>query len=461
MSTPESKQATPVPTMPSDTEAERHLLSGILASNALFDEVGDLSPEDFYSPVNREVFTVMAALWLQAGVLDPVTLVNELRATNRLEQAGGSIYVDVLQAYATGAVNVGAYAKIIQDKALLRAIATASLATYRAAIGPVPNVQQFADEAGQSLLLAVTDRAASDLVPIGSLVGPVFKELEEAFERQDTVTGVPTGLEQLDEMTGGWQRGDLIIIGGRPSMGKSALAVGAAVYAAERMQLPAAVFSQEMNNRSLVKRIMASEARVNLSKMRTGRFDDGDWRLMALAADRLHKKVPIYLREGAVSVMGVRSACRKLKARKGLGLVVIDYLQLMDGDGKQNREQEIAGISKGLKSLAVELDVPVIALAQLSRSLEKRDNKRPIMSDLRDSGQVEQDADVICFIYRDEVYNPDEKHNKGLAEIIVAKQRNGEIGTVEAAFLHPFTRFENLAGDRQQEMQEPPARKWG
>jgi replicative DNA helicase len=430
-------------TPPHDLKAEQTILGGALLDADLLDTAEGLRAEHFFDPRHRHVFSAMQRLIEQQTPLDLITLTNELQARGVLAHAGGEAYLCYLSTCLPASPGLAPHARIVQQKALLRTIAHVSLETYRGAMSCPEEPQVFADHAGQKLLNAVTEHTSSELRHIGPLLREVYTELEQLYENQNVLTGLPTGLDDLDEMTAGLQPGELVIVGARPSMGKTSFAMGIASHVALQKNLPVAVFSLEMTDKSITKRILAFEARVDVAKMRNGRFTTEDWPKLAQASSRLYR-APLHIHDGPVSVLGIRSKCRRLKAlHKGLGLIVVDYLQLMDGAEGDNREQEIAKISRGLKLLAGELGAPVLALSQLNRGLEKRENKRPMMSDLRESGSLEQDADLICFLYRDEVYDKDSK-DAGVAEIIVAKQRNGCIGTVRSTFLKEYTRFENL-----------------
>lgn len=434
---------------PQNLEAERSVLGGILLTNEAFFDVQEIvKAEDFYRDPHRRIFAAMVELANRSEPIDLITLGEQLRRTQELEEVGGLAYLASLDAAVPASANLSRYARIVRDKALTRRVIEAAHTIAREGYEQKGDVEEFLDGVEQRVFDITEMKATNAFHSLKDSVTRVFKNLEQLFERQNDITGVATGFKNLDTMTSGLQKGDLIIVAARPSMGKTSLVMNIAAHVAIELRRPVAVFSLEMGADSLTTRLLASEARVDSQRLRNGRLLEADWPKLARAADRLHR-APMFIDDTAgVGALEVRAKCRRLKAReKDLALVVIDYLQLMKGKpGTNSREQEISEISRGLKALARELEVPVIALSQLNRSLERREDKRPMMSDLRESGAIEQDADIIAFIYRDEYYNK-ESPDEGIAEVIIGKQRNGPTGTARVAFLKDYTRFENLADE--------------
>ena len=437
---------------PHAQDAERAVLGGIMLDPDSMERLeGTLQPEHFYVEAHAKIFAAMLDLSARNQPVDGITVKDYLEQHQELDACGGEAYLADLISCVPTAANVRHYAEIVRERAvlreLLRVCAEVSRQVYEE---PSKPVHEHLDHAEQSILAIAEhfNRARPSFIRMNKLMAQSYKELEARYAEKKAITGIPTGFDDLDDMTSGLQRGDLIIIAGRPSMGKTAFSMNIAQNAAIRNDEPAvvAVFSLEMSAQQIAMRMLASEARVDMKHLRTGRFSVEDWRKLATATGALGDAA-IYVDDTpAISVLEVRSKCRRLEREaKRLDLVIIDYLQLMSGRAdSERREQEISEITRGLKGLAKELDVPVIALSQLNRSLESRADKRPMMSDLRESGAIEQDADVIMFIYRDEVYHK-KPENEGLAEVIIGKQRNGPTGIVKLSFLHRFTRFENHA----------------
>jgi replicative DNA helicase len=432
---------------PHNIEAEESLLGALLLSReaiAVVAEAG-LEPGDFYKPAHQHIYEAIKAL-AGAGVpVDPVTVGDELRRTGLLDELGGSAVLVELQ-NATPAISSAArYAKIVQDTAMLRRLIGVASQIAELAYNEPDDVTKALDEA-ETKVFEVAERRVTDTTrQLSNLLAFTMDQLQETFERGTTITGVPTGYHDLDELLSGLQPSTLNIVGARPAMGKSAFGLGMAVHVAQTTNQPVLFFSLEMGHAELAQRILASEARVDSQKLRTGRLGESDWSKIGRAIGRL--EVPLHLDDNpSLTVMEIRAKARRMKARYGsLGLIVIDYLQLMQGrSSAENRQLEVSEISRNLKVLARELEVPIVALSQLSRNLETRGDKRPMLADLRESGSLEQDADVVMFIYRDEVYHPDSP-DKGLAEVIVAKHRSGPIGTRRLVFLAPYTRFDNAA----------------
>jgi len=430
---------------PQNLEAESSVLGGILLENDAINQVLELlRSEDFYRESHRKVFRAMIELSDRAEPVDLITLSEFLKSRNELEAVGGTAYLASLADFVPTAANISYYARIVREKSILRSLISTATDIATRGYEEQGNVEEFLDAAEKVIFDISEKKIKASFVAVGDMIKDTLKTVEKLYERKEMVTGVPTGYEDLDRLTAGLQPADLIIVAGRPGMGKTAFALNIATNAAFT-GVGAAVFSLEMAREQLVLRMLCSEARVNSSKVRSGYLGERDFPQLAKAAGRLHE-APIYIDDTpAISVLELRAKARRLvrDRTKKIGLIVVDYLQLMRGMGAaSNREQEISEISRSLKALAKELSVPVIALSQLNRRVEDRSDRRPMMSDLRESGAIEQDADVIMFIYRDEVYNKDED-KKGTAEVIVAKQRNGPIDTVKLTFLNEYTRFEN------------------
>ena len=437
---------------PHSIEAEQSLLGGLLIYNEALDKVADVvSVSDFYRQDHQIIYQHIHQLIERSQPADIVTVGESLESNAELNTVGGLEYLGLLAENTPTAANIRGYAQIVRERSIMRNLVQVGTEIVDSALSPQGrDAQQLLDESG-SKIFQIAEAGKNDRIgftDIKELLPQVAERIDQLFQRDNPsdVTGVPTGYKDLDMMTSGLQPGDLVIIAGRPSMGKTSLALNIAEYVAIDTGLPAAIFSMEMASTQLVSRLIGSVGKLNQHKMRTGQLDDNDWEKLSYAMGQLNE-APIFIDEGsALNPYEVRARARRLHKQCGkLGLVVIDYLQLMETAGSsENRATEISEISRSLKSLAKELNVPVVALSQLNRSVEQRPDKRPVMSDLRESGAIEQDADVIMFIYRDEVYNP-ESPDKGVAEIILAKQRNGPVGRVKLTFLGEFTKFENYA----------------
>lgn len=431
---------------PQNIEAEQSVLGAMLLEReAIFRVMEFLKPEDFYRDNHRIIFEIILELAETGQPVDLITVTNLLRDKGELEKIGGVTYVATLANLVPTAANAEYYARIVEEKALSRALISVTTRISARGYEGSENPDELLDDAERSIIELAQRRSTDGFIPIKDVLIRTFEDLEQVYNNRGKIAGVPTGFIELDKITNGFQPGDLAILAARPSMGKTAFAILCGQYAALKQQIPVAIFSLEMTKEQLVQRMLCSEAMVDAHKVRTGNIADEDWSKLSEAARHL-SRAPIYLDDtGAATVREVRSKCRRLKVEKGLGLVVIDYLQLMSGGKRvENRQQEIADISRKLKGLAKELHVPILALSQLSRAVESRTDKRPMMSDLRDSGSIEQDADIVMFIYRDDYYNPDSE-KKGIAEIIIAKQRNGSVGIVELGFFKEFVKFVNLA----------------
>ena len=437
---------------PHSLEAEQSLLGGLLIDNEALDKVADLvSVKDFYRQDHQIIYQHIHRLIERSQPADIVTVGESLESNSELNTVGGLEYLGLLAESTPTAANIRGYAQIIRERSIMRNLVEVGTDIVDNALSPQGrDAQQLLDES-ESKIFQIAEAGKNDRIgftDIKELLPQVAERIDQLFQRDNPsdVTGIPTGYKDLDMMTSGLQPGDLIIIAGRPSMGKTSLALNMCEYVSVDTGLPTAVFSMEMGSTQLVSRLIGSVGKLNQHKMRTGQLDDNDWEKLSYALGQLNE-APIFIDEGsALNPYEVRARARRLHKQCGrLGLIVIDYLQLMGSAGStENRATEISEISRSLKALAKELNVPVIALSQLNRSVEQRPDKRPVMSDLRESGAIEQDADVIMFIYRDEVYNP-ETPDKGIAEIILAKQRNGPVGRVKLTFLGEYTKFENYA----------------
>jgi replicative DNA helicase len=434
-------------TPPQNVEAEESLLSAILGDNTVLIEVVEiLEPGDFYRGAHQKIYGAMCALFDRGDPIDTVTVKNRLKESGHLELVGGAASLARLWDVPP-AVDAAHYAQIIHDKAVLRRLIEKSNAIAKRCFQEQGGADEILDFAEASIFEVADKRTRQSFYPISKLISANFDSLDEKQKNKSLVTGVPTGFTHLDNLTSGLQNSDLIILAARPSMGKTALALNIARNAAVDAGVPVAIFSLEMSKEQLSLRMLCAEARIDSSRLRGGFFTKEDWDRLTDAADCL-SAAPIFIDDSAsLSALEVRAKARRLKMDKNLGLIIIDYLQLMQGrPGAERRDLEISDISRSLKALAKELQVPVLALSQLNRMLEQRTDKRPHLSDLRESGALEQDADVVAFIYRDEVYNKEETNpRKGTAEIILAKQRNGPTGEVLLTFLNAYTRFENRA----------------
>ena len=438
---------------PHSVEAEQSLLGGLLIDNEGLDKVSDvINPKDFYRHDHHIIFKHIVKVIEASQPADIITVGESLEKNNELTTIGGLAYLGLLAENTPTSANIRGYATIVRERSIMRSLVQVGSDIAESAYSPQGrDAQQLLDES-EAKIFQIAESGKRDNIgfeDIQHLLPKVIQDVEKRMENGSDVTGVATGFTDLDKMTSGLQPGDLVIIAGRPSMGKTSLALNMAENVAIDSKLPVAVFSMEMASSQLTTRLIGSVGKVDQHKMRTGQLDDDDWEKLTDSLGQLND-APIHIDEGsALNSFEVRARARRLQRQAGqLGLIVIDYIQLMSAPGGrqgENRATEISEISRSLKALAKELNVPVVALSQLNRSLEQRPDKRPVMSDLRESGAIEQDADVILFIYRDEVYNP-ESADKGLAEIIVAKQRNGPIGRVKLAFLGQYTRFENYAG---------------
>ena len=433
---------------PHDLDAEESLLGAmLLSSDAVSVALEKCGPEDFYKPAHGNLFNAIAKLYERGEPVDAVTVTDELRRTLDPDLVGDPADLVSLQSATPSAANASHYAEIVAEHALLRRMVVVAGEISDIAYSKPPDVIAAVDEAEQKMLEISDSRSADTLALIDDLLLASFNRIEELANKKQTITGTATGYIDLDRLLAGLQAQSLTIVGARPAMGKTAFALGMLSHVGATSKKPALLFSLEMSHLELTQRMLASEARVDAQKMKTGQLSDADWDRVAKAMNRLSGS-PIYIDDNPrLTVMDIRARARRIRKQHGeLGIVVIDYLQLMSSrSSAENRQVEVAEMSRGLKILARELNCPVVALSQLSRGLEARQDKRPMLSDLRESGSLEQDADVVVFLYRDEVYDPDgSPERRGTAEVIVAKHRNGPTGTVHTAFLGQYARFDNM-----------------
>lgn len=435
---------------PQALEAEQSLLGGLLLDNRKWaDVVNEVGEQDFYSQNHRLIFAAISGLQIAGDPADVVTASEWLDSKGDLENAGGIAYIGTLVNNTPSTANILAYSKIVRERAILRALIAAASDISDSAYSPQGRTPREVLDNAEKLVFDISVRDGRNrqgFTSIQDLLTRSVDRIEELSQSKEAITGVPTGFADIDDMTSGLQPGDLVIVAGRPSMGKTSFAMNIAEYVAVEKKLPVAIFSMEMPGEQLAMRMLASLGRINSNKIRTGRLSEEDWPRLSSAAGLLNKSKMFVDDSAGLNALDLNSRARRMASKNNdLGLIIVDYLQLMQAsENTENRATEISGITRSLKILAKELHVPVVALSQLNRSVELRPNKRPVMSDLRESGAIEQDADVIFFIYRDEVYNED-SDQKGYAEIIIGKQRNGPIGTTKLTFRGEFTRFENFA----------------
>ncbi len=447
---PESSPATTVSgrVPPQNVEAEQSVLGTILlADHSLSSVLELLVSDDFYKDNHKLIFEAMIVLFEKNEPQDIITVSNYLKDQNLLEDAGGVGYLATLTSIVPVTSNLVYYAKIIRRKAVLRNLISVNTEIASRCYEEQGEIDTLVDEAEQAIFEIARSKSNQTFTPLKRIIPGAFETVEQLYKRKELITGVPTGFTELDKMTAGLQPSDLIILAGRPSMGKTAFAMNVAQNAALLDKTGVAVFSLEMSKEQLAMRLLCSAGHIDSQRVRTGKLNADDWPKLTRAVGML-TDAPMYIDDTpAISVLEMRAKVRRLAAQHPLGMIIVDYLQLMRGrNSSENRTQEISEISRSLKAMAKELKVPVIALSQLNRSVETRPDKRPMMSDLRESGAIEQDADVICFIYRDEVYDKSQDNpNIGIAEIIIGKQRNGPTGTVKLTFIKEFTMFENLS----------------
>lgn len=431
---------------PHDIEAEQAVLGSMLTDkDAVISAIEILRPEDFYREDNKAVYSSILNLYSKAEPIDIITVKAELVSEGKFEQVGGLEYLAGLPDKVPTTANVERYISIVEEKSILRSLIKTSNELIDLGYSQQEEVDAIIDQAEKRIFDMIKNRNQKGYIPIKDVLVESFAQLEKLYNQKGMVSGIPTGFTELDYKTSGLNNSDLILIAARPAMGKSALAINIATNAAMKSNVPVIVFNLEMSKEQIGNRILCSEAMVDSAKIRTGKIEEEDWVKLASAIGPL-SEAPIYIDDTpGISIMEIRAKCRKLKLEKNIGLIVIDYLQLIQGTGKRgaSREQEISEISRSLKILAKELDVPVIALSQLSRAAEQRSDHRPMLSDLRESGAIEQDADIVMFIYRDDYYNP-ETDKKNIAELILAKHRGGSTGTVELLWLGNYTKFVNI-----------------
>ena len=433
---------------PQSLEAEESVLGAMLLSPGAIGAVSEvLDAGDFYRESHGKIYRAALALYAKGEPVDAITLVDELEERGELEDVGSRSRIHELAALVPAASNAAHYAKIVREMATLRGLIRVGGEIQRLGFERPGETSLLVDRAEQAVFDLSQSRVTQEFSHIEELLKDSFERITALFEAGADVTGVPSGFRDLDRLTSGFQPGNLIIVAARPSMGKSALGLCVAANLAVRHETPVALFTLEMSKQEVTQRLMCSEAKVESQRLRTGKLAPEDWSRLTAACDRL-SKAPIYVDDtGSISMMEIRSKCRRLKSKEPrLGLVIVDYLQLMtSGTTAENRVQEVSQISRNLKVLARDLNVPIVAMSQLSRAVEPRHDKRPILSDLRESGSIEQDSDLVMFVYRDEYYNPDETDQQGLAEIILAKHRNGPTDSVKLSFLKRYAKFADLA----------------
>jgi replicative DNA helicase len=439
---------------PQALDAERAVLGAMLLDGRAISRALEILDESaFYRPAHRRIFAALVSLWEnKEDAIDVLSVGEELRRRGDFEAVGGAAELAGLLNQVATAAHVEYHAQIVKEKAILRQLIEVSTDIARRAYEAHEEPASLLDDAERSIFSISDNRIRKGFIPVSDLIAPTIKRIEKLYEEKKPVTGVESGFVDLDRMTSGFQAGDLIILAGRPSMGKTSLALNMAAHVALRAKLGVGVFSLEMSMEQLLLRLLCSEARVSAQRLRTGYIRDKEWPLLITAASDL-TGAPVYIDDTpGMTVLEMRAKARRLKAETDLGLIVVDYLQLMQGTGhrQENRQQEISEISRSLKALAKELRVPVIALSQLSRATEKREGARPMLSDLRESGAIEQDADIVFFVYREEHYKRTDE-NEGMGEIIIGKQRNGPVGVVKVAFISEYTRFESFS-----RAEEPP-----
>ena len=441
---------------PQNLEAEISVLGAVLQDpGALLKAMEVLRPEDFYKEAHRKIFRGCVDLFERNEPVDLVTLANELMRRKQLDEVGGASQLSALVDAVPTAANVAYHARVVKDKAVLNALIEKATAVVSKAYADSEDTDQLLDWAEQQIFEISQDKISRTFAPVKSILKGTFQLIEKLYDRKSHVTGVPTGFADFDRLTSGLQAAELIVVAGRPSMGKTSFCLNIAQQAAIRESIAVAIFSLEMSKEQLVQRMLCSEASVDSHRLRTGYLSDTDWPKLTTAAGRL-SEAPIYIDDTpGISLLEMRAKARRLKAERGLGLVIIDYLQLVSGRARaENRQQEISEISRGLKAMAKDLNVPVVALSQLSRAVESRDPPRPQLSDLRESGAIEQDADVVTFLYRPAFYRKrkgeeTDEPEDNTTEIIIGKQRNGPTDTVYLTFLREYTRFESQERERE------------
>ena len=433
---------------PASIEAEQAVLGAMLLKpDAVTTAAEELSADDFYRETHRLIFEAMMELKERTEPVDLVTLTEQLKKADKLAKIGGIPALSLIANSVPTAANVHYHARIVHEKAQLRSLINAATEIASAAYESADEVEDIMDSAEKRILQVASGKRSKDFVPLQDILLDTLEQIDLRYNNKGSITGLPTGFTELDHLTAGLQKSDLILVAARPSMGKTAFTLNIAAHVVLRAKEPVAFFSLEMSKEQLVQRLLCSEGRIDSQRLRVGELEEKEWGDLIDTANRL-SAAPLYIDDTpSITVMELRSKARRLKAEHGLSLIVIDYLQLMQGRASKsgdNRQQEISEISRSLKALARELNVPVIALSQLSRSVESRQIKRPMLSDLRESGSLEQDADIVMFLYREDYYDP-ETENKNITEVIIAKHRNGPVDTVDLTFLKQFTKFGNLS----------------
>lgn len=428
--------------VPSSVEAEKAVLGGILLKPDAFGDIIEIiKAEDFYKVAHKVIFEAMMGIYGRGESIDPVVLIDQLRKTNKFDEIGGeSILYEIIDEVPTAA-NITAYAKIIKEKSTLRRLGDIGTKIVEMAYEGYEDAESLLDRAEGMIFKIAESKESKDIISLKEVMSQEFERLETVFQNKGATTGISSGFKHFDEMTSGFHPSDLVIIAARPSMGKTAFALNLALNAAMKDDKGVLIFSLEMSSSQLLQRLLAVEAGIGLQKIRNGFLSDEDWGRLGIASGRLANSEINIADLPNVTVLEIRAIARRLKAAGKLDMIFIDYLQLIKGSGKNdNRQQEISDISRSLKGIARELDIPIIALSQLSRAPEQRADRRPMLSDLRESGAIEQDADMVTFLYRDDYYN-EESEQKGITEIIIGKQRNGPVGTVNLRFFHEQTKF--------------------
>ncbi len=431
---------------PHDVEAEQAVIGSMLTDKeAIISAIEVLTEQDFYREDNKTIYSAIMNLYNKSEPVDIITLKSELSSMGKLDAVGGLEYLAELPDKVPTTANVDKYIKIVEEKSILRELLRTANEIIKLGYDETQEVDSIMDQAEKKIFDTIQQRNQKGYVSIKEILVDTFTELEQLYNQKQHITGIPTGFIDLDNKTAGLHNSDLILVAARPAMGKSAFALNIATNAAIKANTPVVIFSLEMSKEQMTSRILCSEAMVDSNKVKTGKIDDDEWVKLATASGRLSDSQIFIDDTPGISIMEIRAKCRKLKLEKNIGLVVIDYLQLVQGTGKRgaSREQEIAEISRSLKILAKEIQVPVIALSQLSRAPEQRPDHRPMLADLRESGSIEQDADIVMFLYRDDYYN-ENSEKKGVAEVILAKHRSGSTGTVELKWLGDFTKFVNI-----------------
>ncbi|WP_298836277.1 replicative DNA helicase [Clostridium sp.] len=435
---------TPLRSLPYNLEAEQSVIGSMLIDKTAISRVVEvLKSDDFYRDSHKVIFSAIYELYQKDTPIDMITLLEHLRSAEKLEASGGITYISEISNSIPSTANLSSYIKIVEDKSTLRKLIKSSTEIIENCYNKQDDVEAVMDIAEQKVFNISQKKNAGDFEPMNTVLERGFLEIERIFNNKGETTGISSGFPELDDKTAGFQKGDMILIAARPSMGKTTFALNLAEYAALRQGKSVAVFSLEMSKEQLSYKLLCSEANVDMSKLRHGDLEDRDWENIAKASGPLAASKIFIDDTAGTSVMDMRSKCRKLKMEHGIDMIVIDYLQLMTGSNTESRQQEVSEISRSIKALAKEMQCPVIALSQLSRAPEQRTDHRPMLSDLRESGSIEQDADLVMFLYRDEYYN-EETEDKNVAELIIAKQRNGPIGTVKLAWIGQFSKFARL-----------------